>query len=85
MEAEVYEAFRSIGIADEKAVAAESALSRREPDILSMKGDIGTLKADVGSLKADVATLQVDVALLKWMLGFVFAGVLTLVLKAFVL
>jgi len=42
------------------------------------------LKADVGSLKADVATLKVDVALLKWMLGFVFAGVLTLVLKVFV-
>jgi len=38
MEAEVYEAFRSIGTADEKAVAAASALSRRQPDILSMKG-----------------------------------------------
>jgi hypothetical protein len=84
MEAEVFDAFHSIGIADDKAVAAALALSKRVPDVLGMKLDIRTLKADVGILKGDVATLKVDVSPLKWMLGFVFAGVLTLVLKAFV-
>jgi hypothetical protein len=70
MEAEVFDAFRSIGVADDKASAAAQARSRRDPDISIMK--------------ADIATLKVDVAILKWMMGFVVAGMLALLLKAFV-
>jgi len=69
MEAEVFEAFRSAGVADDKASAAAQALSWRD---------------------VDVASLKADVQLLKWMVGFVGAGVVSvgagvvsLVIKAF--
>jgi hypothetical protein len=41
----VVEAFRSIGIADDKAIAAAEALARHDPDM-------GILKADVARSKA---------------------------------
>jgi hypothetical protein len=85
MEAEVFDAFRAMGVPDEKASAAAQALSKRDHtlDITTMKGDIATLKADVSSLRADVNSLKADNLLIKWMLGFVGAGVLSLVIKAF--
>jgi chemotaxis response regulator CheB len=77
MDAEVFDAFRSIGVADDKASAAAQAMKRQDPDIL-------TIKVDMGVMKGDIATLKVDVALLKWMVGFIVAGIIALVLKAFV-
>jgi len=62
MEAELFEPFRSAGVADDKASASAQALSRRD---------------------VDVASLRADVELLKWMVGFVGAGVVALVIKAF--
>ncbi len=61
MEAEVFETFRSAGVADDKASAAAQALSKRD---------------------VDVAPLKADVQLLKWMVGFVGAGVVFLVIMA---
>jgi len=91
MEAEVFDAFRSIGVGDEKASAAAQALSRRDPDMIVLKGDVATLKSDVsalkidvGTLKIDVAGLKVDVALLKWMVGFSLALSVAILLKLFV-
>jgi hypothetical protein len=85
MEAEVFEAFRAMGAPDDKASAAVQALSKRDHtlDSTTMKGDIATLKSDVSSLKVDVNSLKADNLLIKWMLGFVGAGVLSLVIKAF--
>jgi len=92
MEAEVFDAFSAMGVPDEKASAAAQALSKRDHTlhITTMKGDIATLKSDVSTLKSDVSSLKVDVnslkadnLLIKWMLGFVGAGVSSLVIKAF--
>jgi hypothetical protein len=69
MEAEVFEAFRSVGIADDKAILAAQALGKRDPDI--------------GSLKQDVASLKTDMVLLKWMVGVVMAMSLTILFKIF--
>ena len=84
MDAEVFDAFRSIGVPDDKASAAAQAMNKQYADLGTMKADVATLKIDVGVLKVDVGALKVDMALLKWMVGFMFAGVLGLVLKAFV-
>jgi len=84
MQAEVFDALRSIGITDEKASAAAQALSKHDPDMGTLKADVSTLKADVSTLKVDVATLKTDMAVGKWMLGFIAAGIFTLLLKAFV-
>ena len=83
MDAEVFEAFRSVGIADDKAILAAQALGRRDPDISTLKQDMLSVKQDVASLKQDVATLKTDVALMKWMLGVVLAMLLTLLFKSF--
>jgi hypothetical protein len=69
MEAEVFEAFRSVGVADDKAILAAQALGKRDPDI--------------GGLKQDVASLKTDMVLLKWMVGVVMAMSLTILFKIF--
>jgi hypothetical protein len=85
MEAEVFDAFSAMGVPDEKASAAAQALSKRDQtlEMTTMKGDIATLKSDVSSLKVDVNSLKADNLLIKWILGFVGPGVLSLVIMAF--
>lgn len=65
MDAEVFEAFKSVGIADDKAILAAQALGRRDPDISTLKQDMSSVKQDVTSLKQDIGTLKTDVASLK--------------------
>ena len=97
IDAKVFEAFRSVGVADDKAILAAQALSRRDPDmdgikadvaslrsdVSVLKHDVASLKPDVAGLKQDVAALKTDVALQKWILGVVMAMLLTLLFKAF--
>jgi len=97
MEAKVFEAFRSAGVPDDKAIAAAEALSERDPGLAAMRDDIGILKSDmttvkaelgvlktdVAALKTDVSALKIDVALLKWMAGFGLAMGAAIVLKLF--
>ncbi len=52
LEAEVFDAFRSIGVPDLPAMAAAQALSRRDADVVSLKADMGLLKWMVGSVMA---------------------------------
>jgi hypothetical protein len=47
---------------------------------LATKADLRDLKAE---LKMELADVKSEVKLLKWMLGVVVAGVVTLVIKAF--
>lgn len=58
---------------------------------LATKGDIkdlrNELKGDItglrNELKGDSSELRHEINLLKWMMGFILAGILSLVLKAF--
>jgi hypothetical protein len=52
MEAEEFDAFRSIGVPDLSAMAAAQALSRRDADVVSLKADMVLLKWMVGSVMA---------------------------------
>ncbi len=90
MQAEVFEAFRDMGVAEDKAMRAASALSRRDEDIGALrsdmsvvKGDIATLKGDVSVLKNDVSVLKTEVSVLKWMAGTTLAVVIGVALKLF--
>ncbi len=97
MEAEVYEAFKAIGIPDDKASAAAQALSKPKPEFSTlaadvatlksdsaiMKSDIAAVKSDVSILKADVSSLKTGMAVLQWGVGITIASVLSLVAKAF--
>jgi hypothetical protein len=77
MDAEVFEAFRAIGVPGDGVSAAAQAISRRD-------ANIGPLKADVATLKTDMSVVKTDIAVLKWGVGLVIAGMISLVLKAFV-
>ena len=47
---------------------------------LATKADLFELKAE---LKLDLEKIRSEMQLLKWMIGFLLAGVATLILKAF--
>lgn len=83
MQAEVYHAFRSVGINEDIAAKAAAALNEPDKDVASLKADVSVvkfdmsvlksdvsvLKSDVVVLKSDVSLLKSDVSLLKWMVG----------------
>jgi hypothetical protein len=50
MQAEVYEAFRSIDVPEDKALKAASALSKRDDEVTAIKTDTTVLKWMVGTL-----------------------------------
>ncbi len=52
MQSEVYEAFRSIDVAEDKAVKAVAALSRRDDDVSSLKSDMTLMKWMLGFVLA---------------------------------
>ena len=84
LQLEVYEAFRSIDIPDEKAAKVAAALSTAfgkgnpehgtkietvEKDISVIRTDIGSMKTDLTALKIDNAAIKGDMTNLRWMLG----------------
>jgi len=50
---------------------------------LATKEDISILKDDINSVKLEIAETKSDIRLIKWMLGIIIAGILSLILKAF--
>ncbi len=81
LESEVLEAFRSLGVDEEKAVRAAASLSRPDPDWTSWRA-----KVDAHLAKVDerLAALDTRVTVLTWMVGVVITqgfAVLFLVLR----
>ncbi|UEM05142.1 hypothetical protein JL101_006810 [Skermanella rosea] len=52
MQSEVYEAFRSIDVPEDKAVKAAAALSKRDDDVGTLKSDMNLLKWMMGFVLA---------------------------------
>ena len=58
MESDVFDAFKSIGVADEKAMKAATALSMRDAGVAGVKAEIAMLKWMTGfGLAVNVAIL----------------------------
>jgi hypothetical protein len=76
-EAEVFEAFRTLGVPDDKASAAAQALNRRSQELTA-------LADNVLALKPNIASIHVKLAVLQAVLLLVAADVSSLVIKAFV-
>lgn len=49
MDTDVYNAFRSLGVEDEKALKAAEALSRRDTDVVGLQKDFAVLRWMVGA------------------------------------
>jgi hypothetical protein len=52
MQAEVFEAFRSIDIPEDRALKAATALGQRDPDVASLKTDMSAMKWMMGFVLA---------------------------------
>ncbi len=83
MQSEVFEALRSINIAEDKAMAAAGALARPDENISIIKGEIGAIKSDVAAIKIDVTAVKGEMALTRWMLGFLLALQVAILFKVF--
>ena len=74
---------KKAGVPPEQAEEQASALSEAfEVNLkdLATKGDLAELKKD---LQLEIAPIKADILLLKWMVGVIVAGVVALVIKAF--
>ena len=88
---EVYDAFRSVGIADDAARRAAGALSDSGRQLDELKSEMGRRFTEVDR-RFDHAELtnekrfgkiEAELLVMKWMLGAIVAGVLSLIGKAF--
>ena len=70
MLSKTYDAFIAAGAPEEKARAAAEELAAYENRFAKIEQDLAVLKADMTAL--------------KWMLGVTLAGVVSLVIKAFI-
>ncbi len=52
MQSEVFEAFRAIDIPEDKAMKAAAALSKRDDDVISVKGELLLIKWMMGFVLA---------------------------------
>jgi hypothetical protein len=60
MQAEVFEALRNMGVAEDKAMRVARALCRPDEDINDLKADVAILKADVAATMAYVTIAKPD-------------------------
>ena len=71
----------------EATVDAFAEMVDTTKDDLATKSDVGALKSELERLEHRVdikfGEVKAELMLMKWMMGFVFAGVISLVLKAF--
>jgi hypothetical protein len=78
-----HKALRSAGVDEDRARRASEELAESTSDVGVMRANIADLKVGLSTVQKDVGALKADVAVLKWMLGFVIAMVLTVLWKLF--
>ncbi len=98
MQAEVFEAFRSIDVPEDKALKAAAALAsaytrteddttrsfaKRDGTIESIGKDVTSLKLDIAAVKVEVATVKGKVDLLQWMVALCISLLVTVLFKLF--
>lgn len=87
MELEIYEAFKSAGVADDKAKAAVESINREIDRRYSLHAQQLATRADLAGLRTDLITIiaETKTDLIKWSVGSIFAavGLFATVLKVF--
>ncbi len=81
---DIVEAFESIGMDTARARKAAAAFNRSDDNRMGrVELDIKDVKSDIKNLQSDVKRIDVGIELHTWMLGFIFAGISALIIKAF--
>ncbi|RYB01484.1 hypothetical protein [Lichenibacterium ramalinae] len=80
MHLEVYEAFRSLDVSEDKAAKAPVVLGKTGDELTTLRADMNTRfnKVDV-----DLAIIKGDQVLVRWMLGFMLALQVAVLFKLF--
>jgi hypothetical protein len=85
---------KEAGMPEPQAVVMSDTIKQVEqsrPDVLAAKADIyqvkTELKADIQQVRAEIQQVKTELSgqimLLKWMLGFVLAGIVSIIFKLF--
>lgn len=90
MQAEVFEAIRAIDVPEDKALRAAalaSAFAKSDDDTAKSfnrrYGAFDKLAAEVAALNMRIVKIERDLALLKWVVGFNSAMLVTLLFRSF--
>lgn len=92
LQLEVYEAFRSIDVPEDKAAKAAAVLSASlakveetaDKGFSKRDADLDAIRKDVSAIKLDIVAIKGEMALGRWMMSFVLAGIVTMLFKLFV-
>ena len=88
---EVYEAFRSLDVGDDKAlkaaIALSSAMAKVEDETVRgfnrRDADIEAIRREIGGINVRMAAMTGEMNLIKWMLGTTLAAVVTILFRIF--
>lgn len=84
MELEIYDAFRSAGVAEDKARAAVESINREidrryalHSQQLATRGDVETIRKEIGELEANTRAniAEAKAEIIKWTVATMFAAV----------
>ena len=80
MELEIYEAFISAGVKEDKAKAAVESINKEidrryslHAEQLATRGDIGDVRKEIAETKLEVAEAKTEI--IKWAVGSIFVAV----------
>ncbi len=89
MIAEVYEALKEAGASEEKSKAASQAIADYEERIskanISMRELDKKMEVGFAEMKIQLTKIDGEIRVLKWMLGVLIAGIVSLILKSFLI
>ncbi len=78
---EVYEAFKDAGTSEEKAKATASAIADYSSRFDSLEAELKIPRAE---FESETKILKTELSIVKWMLGFVIAGIVSMLIKLFI-
>jgi len=68
----------------EQATAIATAVrDAQESADVATKGDIALVRKDVEGVRSEIKSVHNELSIHRWMLGFVFAGMISLLVKTF--
>ena len=73
---ELYDALKEAGASEDKAKAAAEAIADYEKHFTH-------IESDLTDIKAEIKVLKMEINLVKWMLGFIIAGIISMIIKLF--
>ena len=79
---ELYAALKTAGVPEDQATAAARVVAERDA-VDQLGRDIAGIKSDLSDLKVRTASIDGQMQGMRWMLGFVMAGVTALIVRAF--